>query len=670
MRGLCRCGSWQSDECTGFRPGDRRSVELMTSSVRMLGVLFLLALAAARPVEGQITGARMDVVPTAALDGVQFGSAGSFERLRGSFHGSVDPSDPRNAVIALIELAPRSAEGNVEYSVDVELLRPTDMLRWNGSLLMSVPRGGMVDPPDPALLELGFAVVSVAWQGTLGHDSERLSASFPPAYHPDGTPVSGTSREEFIFDDLEAVSRARLSYPAASPAHDAATLTVRRFQYSSPATPDDLAWAYDGDSAIVIQRPAGFDAGAIYEFIYEARDPIVLGLGFAATRDVLAFLRHALADADGHPNPLGGSGVRGVDGSPAAHALAIGTGQGGRFLRDLVHFGFNEDLEGRPVFDGIHPHGAGAGRTFTNAPFGQPQRHPRQHEDQRFPGFDFPFTYAVTEDPVRGASDGILARCTASGTCPKVIHSDGEGEYWEAGASLVVTDVGGRHLEQPDNVRVYAIAGAAPVADAPLSARTCTYPSNPFDGSSIRRALTVALHEWVTQNTAPPESRYPSAAERQLILPAATAFANIDGVEYSAMHAPLARLDHSTQPPSPEERYTVLVPRIDGDANMLDGIRHPLQRIADGTFTGWNIRAEGFAGGELCSGAGGYFPFAETRDDREGSFDRRQSFRERYPNVEAYVQALGWITEELVTEGFLLPDDAASLLEQAPARFR
>jgi len=633
-------------------------------------VLFIAACATAVPVESQITGARMEVVPTPALDGVRFGSAGALERLRGTFHGSVSPSDPRNAVISLLELAPRNAEGNVEYSVEVELLRPTDLLRWNGSLLLSVPRGGMAEPPDPALLELGFALVSVAWQGNLGQDADRLTANLPVARHADGMPVTGISREEFIFDDFEPVSTARLSYPAASPAADAATLTVRRFQYSTPATPDDLSWAYEGDSAIVIQRPAGFDAGAIYEFIYEARDPVVLGLGFAAMRDVMAFLRHETADASGNPNPLAGSGIRGVDGSPVAHALAIGTGQGARFLRDLLHLGFNEDVEGRPVFDGIHPHGAGAGRTFTNFLFGQPQRHPRQHEDQRFPGFAFPFAYADTEDPVRGEVDGLMARCGDSNTCPRVIHSDGEGEYWEAGASLVVTDVLGRHIEQPDNVRVYAIAGAAPVADASLSERVCTYTANPYDGTPIRRALTVALHEWVTQDTPPPASRYPSAAQRQLILPSATAFANIDGVEYTAMHAPLARLDFSTQPPGSEEGYTVLLPRIDGDANMLDGVRHPLHRVADGTFTGWNIRAEGFAGGELCSGSGSYFAFAETRDDREGSFDRRQSFRERYPNVDAYVQALSWITEELVTEGFLLPGDADAIREQAPARFR
>jgi len=642
----------------------------MKSSVGVLGSLLLAVCAIAVPIQGQVTSARMDVVPAPTLEGIQFGSAGAFERLRGTFHGSVSPSDPRNAVISLLELAPRNAEGNVEYTVDVELLRPTDLLRWNGSLLLNVPRGGIVEAPDPALLELGFAVVSVAWQGNLGHDPDHLTANFPVARNPDGSPMTGVSREEFIFDDLDTVSTARLSYPAAAPSPAEATLTVRHFQYSTPTTPDDLSWAYEGDSAIVIQRSAGFDAGAIYEFIYEARDPVVLGLGFAATRDVMAFLRHTTADAGGHPNPLAGAGIRGTDGSPVAHALAIGAGQGARFLRDFLYLGFNEDLDGGAVFDGVHPHGAGAGRTFTNAPFGQPQRHPRQHEDQRFPGFGFPFAYAVTEDPVRGEADGILARCAASNTCPKVIHSDGEGEYWEAGASLVVTDVLGRHVEQPDNVRVYAVAGAAPMPDEPLSERMCRYPSNPFDGQLIRRALSVALHEWIARDVSPPESRYPSAAERQLILPAATSFANIDGVEYTAMHAPFARLDFSTQPPRTDGSYTVLVPRIDGDANMLDGVRHPHQRIADGTFTGWNIRAEGFAGGELCSGTGSYFAFAETRDDREGSFDRRQSFRERYPNVEAYVRALAWITEELVAERFLLPADAAALIDQAPARFR
>ena len=39
-------------------------------------------------------------------------------------------------------------------------------------------------------------------------------------------------------------------------------------------------------------QPAGFSGDYIYQLIYEAQDPKVQGLGFAATRDIISFLRH------------------------------------------------------------------------------------------------------------------------------------------------------------------------------------------------------------------------------------------------------------------------------------------------------------------------------------------------------------------------------------------
>src|SRR5690606_21404782 len=184
----------------------------------------------------------------------------------------------------------------------------------------------------------------------------------------------------------------------------------------------------------VIERPAGFEGGAIYEFIYEARDPIVMGLGFAAMRDAISFLRYETADRDGTPNPLL------VEGRLPTWAISLGISQSGRTLRDMLYQGFNADLEGRIVFDGMHPDIAGSRKTFTNYPFSQPGRWQRQHEDHLFPGDQFPFTYGILTDPLSGRTDGILARCLETDTCPKIVHTDGEAELWQARASLVVTD--------------------------------------------------------------------------------------------------------------------------------------------------------------------------------------------------------------------------------------
>ena len=230
-------------------------------------------------------------------------------------------------------------------------------------------------------------------------------------------------------------------------------LSVRRTQDGKRERPDDLDWRYVDEREIEITRPAGFDGGAIYEFIYEAKDPIVMGLGFAAMRDAVSFLRYEPADRAGNPNPVA------VDGELARTATSLGISQSGRMLRDLVYQGFNEDVAGRVVFDGIHPNIAGSRKTFTNYQFGQPGRWQKQHEDHVYPGDQFPFTYATLTDPLTGRTDGLLERCRASDTCPKVVHSDGEAELWQARASLVVTDPAGGHIELPENVRVYLLAG-------------------------------------------------------------------------------------------------------------------------------------------------------------------------------------------------------------------
>ena len=169
--------------------------------------------------------------------------------------------------------------------------------------------------------------------------------------------------------------------------------------------------------------PAGTDAGTIYEFVYEARDPIVHGLGFGAMRDFVSFARYRSADDRGVPNPLF------VDGAPVLdHVVAVGSSQSGRMARDFVYQGFNADAEGRRVFDGMTPYVGGARRTFVNARFAQPGRYTRQHEDHNYPMDEFPFTFATTTDRLTARTDGLLAACAASSTCPRIIQVDAESE--------------------------------------------------------------------------------------------------------------------------------------------------------------------------------------------------------------------------------------------------
>jgi hypothetical protein len=611
----------------------------------------------------QITEFALNVVESPALGGESFGTIGQYEFLRGVVAGELDPADPRHAHIVNLDNAPRNAAGRVEYRATVEIYRPLDMSRWNRALYHTVSNRGGGGAAEPALLDRGFVFVRVGWQGDLTPTASNIVAYLPVASNPDGSPIVGPALEEFIFNDGETVSRGRLTYPAASLEPRGGMLSVRALQDAERRRPDGLRWRYVGDREIEIDRPAGFDGGAIYEFIYQAKDPIVLGIGFAAMRDAISFLRYESVDRDGNPNPLAAHGL-------PTSAVSLGISQSGRMLRDFLYQGFNEDVAGRIVFDGMHPNIAGSRKTFTNYPFGQPGRWQKQHEDHVYPGDQFPFTYATLTDPLSSRTDGLLERCSVSNTCPKIVHSDGEAELWQARASLVVTDPAGGHIELPDNVRVYLLAGTQHgggpgVHTRPPSPGICQNPSNPLALADTRAALSVALYEWVAMGVEPPASRFPTVVDGGLVAASDLEFPEISGVPYSGSYNPLHLADHRSLPPMYGDAYTVLVGRIDADGNMLDGVRHPNLAAPVGTHTGWNLRRAGFGEGGQCAGTGSFIPFAATEADREASGDSRPSFEARYPTHAAYVQAVSEAADALVDERLLLPGDAAAIVELA-----
>ena len=544
----------------------------------------------------QITRLDLQVVESPALDGQRFGQVGQYERLRGIAYGEVDLNDPRHREIVNLEHAPQNGSGRVEYRTTVEIYRPIDITRWNRAIYHTVANRGGAGAASPALLERGFALVRVGWQGNLTPTDQNIVAFLPVAKNPDGSSLVGAALEERIFNDADTVSRVRLTYATASLHRDETTLTVRRSQQAPRTTPADLDWGFVSSTEIQIERPAGFDGGAIYEFVYQAKDPIVMGLGFVAMRDVVSFLRYAETDRAGTANPLAFEGLPSL-------AISLGISQSGRVLRDFLYQGFNEDVSGRIVFDGIHPHIAGSRKSFTNYQFSQPGRWQKQHEDHIYPGDQFPFTYVTLSDPISGRTDGLQERCATSNTCPKIIHSDGEAELWQARSSLVVTDPLGQHIDLPENVRVYLIAGTQHGGGRGVHATTptqgiCQNLNNPLVLGQTRVALSVALYEWVKKGIEPPPNRFPTVANEGLVKPTATGFPDIPGVRYSGSYNPLHLYDHRSVPPEQGEAYTVLVARTDADGNMTDGVRHPNLAVPIGTHTGWNLRRKGFAKGE------------------------------------------------------------------------
>jgi hypothetical protein len=87
------------------------------------------AKAAAKPAKGgklasRITEVKVDSMESPTLEGHAFGSSGKYEKLTGHFSGELDPNDPINAFIVNIDLAPRNAQGMVEYAADFRILKP------------------------------------------------------------------------------------------------------------------------------------------------------------------------------------------------------------------------------------------------------------------------------------------------------------------------------------------------------------------------------------------------------------------------------------------------------------------------------------------------------------------------------------------------------------------
>ena len=613
----------------------------------------------------QITRIDLEVVESPAFDGESFGEIGQYERLRGFAFGEIDPDDPRHREIVNLEHAPRNDSGLVEYSTTLEIYRPIDIRRWNRAIFHNVPNQGRAGIDRwVRILDMGLALVMVGWQGDLKPTATNIVPFLPVARNPDGTSIVGPALEELIFNDDESTSEVRLTYEAATLDPGRATLTVRRDRESPSSRPTDLSWSYRSAGEIRIRRPAGFDGSAIYEFLYQAKDPIVMGLGFVAMRDAISFLRYDVRDAAGNLNPLAFQGL-------PTTAISLGISQSGRFLRDMLYQGFNEDVAGRIVFDGIHPDVAGGHKTFTNYQFGQPGRLIQQHEDHLYPGDQFPFSYATLTDPISGRTDGLLERCSASDTCPKIIHTDSETELWRSRASLVVTDPLGRDVELPESVRAYLVAGtrhgggAGIHSETPTRSPICQNLSNPLAYYPIRTALTVALYEWVADGIEPPPSRFPTASGGGLVPSVESGFPRIPGVTYSGSYNVLRLHDHRTLPPTPGDSYTVLVGSVDEDGNAIGGIRPPTLSVPIGTHTGWNLRREGFAEGALCAGPGSFIPFRADRAERVAMGDPRLSLQERYLTHEVYVSAVAKATEALARDRLLLRRDADEIVRSA-----
>ncbi len=633
-----------------------------------------------------------------------FGDSGAYERLRGRARIAVDPAAPAQAGIVDLDKAPVNGDGLVEFSTDVCILKPVDPAKGNRRLFFDYGNRGNMrmlqffndaaasnDPMTPGhagngfLFRRGYSVVWGAWQGDILPGDGRLCLDVPVARDGDA-PITGLVRSEFIFENPGITCHplsgrpATHSYPTVSRDTRRASLTRRRYpgDEREPVLPE--AWSFavvqtgtgldgqGGERGIApsdshIYLPGGFEPGWIYELVYTARDPLVLGLGHVAVRDLVSFLRHADADDAGTANPLAAGG--GIE-----RAYAWGRSQTGRAIRDFIYRGFNADAAGRKVFDGMLPHVAGAGRMWMNHRFANVTSAAGQDWEAHHHYADsFPFAYAETTDPHSGRSDAILKR---PDTDPLVLHTQTGTEYWQRRGSLVHTDPLGNDIDDHPMARIYLWSSSQHFADPneerPATSSAFRSPSNIVRTSMLFRAMLDAMDRWASDGTAPPDSRVPRRADGTLVSVTEwrAAFPDIPGVLKPLRAAPLPLFDFgpdagifTTQPPRVIEAdaYTVLVPQVDADGNDIAGVRAPMVAAPLATYTGWNVRARGYGNGALYWFTGSTLAFADTVAERHATGDPRPATAERYADVEAYKAAIEAAARALVADGLMLEED-------------
>ena len=588
-------------------------------------------------------------------EGVAFGPVGPYEKVIGVAHGEVDPRSAANKGIALIDKAPVNARGLVEYVTDFYILRPRDPAKGKGRILYEVNNrgrkmlfGNIADGPqginDPQKvadlgngfpLRQGFTIVWSGWDPDAPRANLGLGLTAPVATD-GGQPIVQTVRDEFVSGTRGgALEVFKLSYEMASA--DGAKLTVRERQSDAP---QDVAFVTVDARTIRLAAdgPQGGKPkpGFLYEFTYQGTKPKVQGLGFAATRDFVSFLRHD-------------SRALAATGGPISHALAIGFSQAGRYLRHHLTEGFNRDESGRRVFDGILSHIAGIGRLFFNVPFAQPARTNTQHEDNRAPEAWFPFSTATLEDPFSRRKGSLLR---GDDSDPKLIETNTSTEYWQKGASLLTTDpLGTRDVTLPDNSRVYMIAGTqhGGRAGATTDPGPNMNPRNPHNPMPAVRALLVALDDWVTKDIAPPPSRVPTLAAGTLVEPDKTGFPAISGAAVVRVMNKVTAGDNA---------YRTLVCKVDADGNEVAGIRLPDIAVPLATYTGWNEYRPPYPRGELADRDGSYLVFPADK------------IASRYKGRGDYLGKVEAVVAQLLKDRLILQEDADRYLEKARGETR
>jgi alpha/beta hydrolase family protein len=545
----------------------------MTSKTKLYrpaaaGIAAAIALAWAQAGEARVTRVIIDEPASTLCIGRN--NAGTcilfderYEQLTGRAFGELDPRDSHNRLITDIDLAPRNANHKVEYIASFVIRRPKDMDAASGLMWHDVPnRGGDVAFPADSRAGNDVQLLS-GWQGdNAGGTAVPANVGCLPPYtgtcaapvfqnHYVKLPVlAGVTGRIFARIVNRAGTNAPLNvqnnplpyFPANSADNSDATLKVHTKETVDGVVTEgetipngDWKFCYGGNATFTAPGTATpslpvricldgtkriFSEFKLYQVVFTAKNPYVLGMGTAAFRDVGSFFKYGSA-ADG--NPLAGK-IR--------WEIVRGSSQSGNFTRHFIHLGMNQDEAGRIVHEGAWPLIAGR-RVANNSRWGQPDGVLELFQM----GSEGPQWWHDWPDRVRDLpTRGILDRCRETHTCPKIVETFGGAEVFalKMTTSWVGTDPK-KDIPLPRNVRRYYLPSSThgggngamnenpPANGTVLPDRTVVSvncPGNNFGRGSLRanpvpatqmvNRMRVALRDWVMTGKEPPPSQWPT----------------------------------------------------------------------------------------------------------------------------------------------------------------
>ncbi len=598
------------------------------------------------------------------------------------------------------------------YIATFQITEPTNSAQANGLLIYEVSNRGGNAIPAAASLITGVTYLQSGWQGdvlahcptpypctslTVPYTGTQQVIQVPVAHNADGSTITGPvyghihdatgSTNQMIIESTPVPYQPLSMDTTKSQFWSLASQTTTGVD--GPKTPiasSDWAWA---DCSTVpfpgtpdptrICLKNGFNSNLLYEMVFTAKDPLVLGVGYAATRDAISFFHHASADDNGTPNPIAGQ---------ISKVLDIGSSQSGAFIRASIFYGFNQDESNQQVADAAWPQIDGR-MLFMNSRFALPD----VLLELYMMGDEAPVWWADYPNKARNLpAAGLLDACKATNTCPQIMETFGSLEFYgEKMAPDLVGMTADADIPVPPNVHRYYNPGTThggggggfTYVPNPPPTSNCVFAANPNPESDTNNALQDDFIAFIMNGTAMPPSVYPKISQGQIVAAtkAGEGFPTIPGYPFGGNQlwrvlkydfGPNINYANQTgfatiQPPIVDRVLPAVAPKVNSDGNEVSGVPSVLFQAPLGTYTGWNIIATGVYKGQQCNLSGSYYPFKETKAERVAAKDPRPSLEERYGTHSGYVCVVTAAANKNVSQRFLRATAATTLIAQAAA---